>query len=100
MEKILSYLAKVEELLPGTDGKVYSAVVKVSSSDRRPLYLLRKVVQHLIPVEVNAAEEEHEGESTQHPTLHSSSPVVPDQNQRPRRNAAVIGEIVQMEIDY
>lgn len=35
--------AKVEELLPGEDGKVLSAVVKVASRDKRPAYHLRVI---------------------------------------------------------
>ena len=46
-------LAKVEELLHGRDGQIRSARVKVaSSSDRKP-QVIRRVIQHLIPVEVS-----------------------------------------------
>ena len=44
-------LAKVEELLPGRDGQIQSARVKVASSDGRKPQVLRRVLQHLIPVE-------------------------------------------------
>ena len=46
-------LAKVEKLISGTDGRVRAAVVKTTSRDKRPVYL-RRVVQHLIPIEVKA----------------------------------------------
>jgi len=46
-------LAKVEELLPGRDGQIRSARVKVASSDGRKPQVLRRVIQHLIPVEVS-----------------------------------------------
>ena len=44
-------LGKVEELVPGRDGRVRAAVVKVASNGRKP-QLLRRVIQHLIPIEV------------------------------------------------
>ena len=37
---------------PDSNGKIRSAKVKVWSSDIRPIYL-RRIVQHLIPIEVN-----------------------------------------------
>lgn len=58
-------LAKVEELSPGNDGRVRAAVVKTTSKDKRPVYL-RRVVQHLIPIEVKAIDE----------VTHSTQPVV------------------------
>ena len=79
-------LAKVEELIPGADGNVRAAIVKVASSDRRPVYL-RRVVQHLIPIEVKAVNAVTQ--STQPAVLQA----VRDNIARPRRNAAVVGEI-------
>ena len=49
-------LGKIEELLPGRDGKVRAAVVKTTSKSMRP-QRLRRVIEHLIPVEVNAVTE-------------------------------------------
>ena len=46
-------LARVEELLPGRDGQIRSARVKVASSDGRKPQVLRRVIQHLIPVKVS-----------------------------------------------
>ena len=88
-------LANVVELLPGSDGKVRAAIVKVANSDTRPLYL-RRVVQHLIPIEVKANNDQ---ETQQHPVANPSSPVVADSELRPRRNAAIIGEIARRERD-
>ncbi len=86
-------LAKVEELLLGTGGKVRSAIVKVSNNDSQPIH---RVVQHLIPIEVKANEEEDgRRQSTDDPvTL-----IVADNEQRPRHNAAVIGEMVRRAND-
>ena len=44
-------LGKVEELIPGRDGNVRAAVVKAVSDMGRPSQL-RRVVQHLVPIEV------------------------------------------------
>ena len=42
----------VEELLPGKDGQVRAALVRVSSSGSHPA-ILRRSVSHLIPLEVS-----------------------------------------------
>ena len=68
-------LAKVQELIPGADGKIRSATVKVSSSDKRPI-CLRRVVQHLIPIEVNEKEEKR---------VNDQVPVVDPVSDRPRK---------------
>ena len=43
-------LAKVEELLHGIDGQIRSAKIKVASNDNRKPQVLRRAIQHLIPV--------------------------------------------------
>ena len=59
---------------------------QVSSNANRPVYL-RRVIQHLIPNEVKACSEEL---ITEHEV---SRPALREHgNQRPRRNAAVVGE--------
>ena len=83
-------LAKVEELISGSDGKVQTAVVKTSSRDRRPVYLQR-VVQHLIPIEVKAVNEV--AHSTQPAVVQPVNPSVQGNTGRPRRTTAVVGEI-------
>ena len=47
-------IARVEELIPGADGKVRAAIVKVGNSDKRPTYF-RRAMQHLIPIEVKSS---------------------------------------------
>lgn len=83
-------LAKVEKLMPGIDGRVRVAVVKTTSRDKRPVYL-RRVVQHLIPIEVKAINEVTH--STQPVVIQPADQVVRDNIVRPRRTAAVVGEI-------
>ena len=84
-------LAKVEELLCGADGKTRAADVKVASSTNRPVYL-RRVVQHLIPMEVKCLKEIAGREDSLPGTRVNDS-------QRPRRNAAVVGEINRREMN-
>ena len=81
-------LAKVEELLPGRDGLVGAAIVKVTNSDKRP-HLMRRSVKHLYPIEVNAKDDEPIGKIVDTPSLGSTTP-----NSRPRRNAAVVADIL------
>ena len=59
--------------------------MKVASSTNRPVYL-RRVVQHLIPIEVKCLKE-NAGREDSLPGKRVND------NQRPRRNAAVVGEI-------
>ena len=83
-------LAKVEELIRGTDGRVRAAVVKTTSRDKRPVYL-RRVEQHLIPIEVKAINEVTH--STQPIVVQPADQVVRNNIARPRRTAAVVEEI-------
>ena len=77
-------LGKVEELIPGRDGNVRAAIVKVISNSGRPSHL-RRVLQHLVPIEVKV-----QPEST---VANEVRPA--DQNTRPRRAAAAAGEALR-----
>ena len=82
-------IARVEELIPGADGKVRAAIVKVGNSDKRPT-CLRRVIQHLIPIEVKSSTNNED-----------TRPIADVSNQtvRPRRTAAVIGEISRRQMN-
>ncbi|PFX11629.1 hypothetical protein AWC38_SpisGene24559 [Stylophora pistillata] len=82
-------IAIVEELIPGADGKVRAAIVKVGNSDKRPTYL-RRVIQHLIPIEVKSSINNDDTQSIAD---------VSNQAVRPRRTAAVIGEISRQQMN-
>ena len=82
-------IARVEELIPGADGKVRAAIVKVGTSDKGSTYL-RRVIQHLIPIEVKSSSNNED----MRPIVDLS-----DQAGRPRRTAAVIGEISRREMN-
>ena len=82
-------LAKVEELLPGRDGLVRAAIVKVANSDQRPR-LMRLSVRHLFPIEVNSKSDEDASEETT-----STPPVECTPNTKPRRHAAIMADILR-----
>lgn len=81
-------LGKVEELIPGRDGNVRAAVVKSVSDSGRPSRL-RRVVQHLVPIEVKVQPEATVTNEVQ----------AANQNGRPRRTAAVTGESRRRELN-
>ena len=62
-------LGKVEQLIPGKDGNVRAAVVKVANGNGKT-QLLKRVIQHLIPIEVRA---EPNDRQVPQPQSHSSS---------------------------
>jgi hypothetical protein len=83
-------LAKIEELLPGRDGTIRSAVVKVATDTRKPV-LLKRVTQQLIPIEVRSDEATimDEGEEEKNETTTGNEEKL---NHRPRRTTAIAGE--------
>ena len=88
-------LAKVEELVPGKDGNIRAAIIKVSNADRNPR-LLKRSVKHLFPLEVNANDDLHRIEEPEaEPTSVSPVSDTPNisANTRPRRNAAIMAEL-------
>ena len=87
-------LAKVEELLPGRDGTVRSAIVKVANTDKNPCFM-RRSVKHLFPIEVNAKLDEDEVNREVTNTLHAPQVNCADQNTRPHRNAAIVADILR-----
>ena len=92
-------MGKVEELLPGDDGKVRAAVVRVPRRNGTT-QLLKRVIQHLIPLEVRVESTDNQvpGQScAQVPGLQQVIPSIPN-TQRPRREAAIRGENLRREL--
>ena len=86
-------LAMVENLLRGEDNMVRAAVVKVVGGKGDQLQRLRRPIQHLIPIEVRA-EERQDSNVRDDDRNESNEEAVPEASQkRPRREAAVIGEL-------
>ena len=51
-QKIIWKLAKVEELLIGKNGKIYAAVIRLSTS-KGPSQWIRRSLKHLFPIELS-----------------------------------------------
>ena len=99
-------LAVVKQLLEGNDGHVRAAVIKVgeSSDSNRKGVTLRRSIRHLYPIEVKADDTESESDemlekpvSPEDVTSRShdnSEPNTPKEYGRPRRQAAIRGELI------
>lgn len=83
-------LGKVEELLPGNDGKVSAAFDKVPRNNGTTQFL-KRVVRHLIPIEVQEESTNDQVPCQSSTTLQVPQPVVDNRpaTQRPRWNAVV-----------
>lgn len=79
-------LGIIEELIPGKDGKVRAAIVKVANADKRPSRL-RRVIQHLYPIEVKRDDQKQ----CEEVSLSDNAKV--EKSGRPRRQAAQRGEL-------
>ena len=85
-------LARVKELIESKGGVIRAAKICVLNSGKGRVTELRRPIQHLVPLELTlstdtvvavpqASEDEHDEES--------------ETRQRPRRPAAVIGELIR-----
>ena len=92
-------LEKVEELLPGNDGGIRAAIVKLPRINGKSL-LLKRVVQHLIPIEVQAESTDKQVQRHSSIPLQGSQPVINSNlpTGLPHRNTAVRGEILRREL--
>ena len=93
-------LARVEELVEGRDGKVRSAVVKTISDQGKPS-TLRRVLQHLVPLEIHASIETQESMNQVQPVKEPEVRQTEQSNNngRARRQAAVAGELRRRHVD-
>ena len=96
-------LAKIEELLPSSDGVVRSARVRANGEGGKPI-TLRRPIQHLIPLEVRATtKEENVGDRSREKDVRDISctdqpnaeKLRNNQLQRTRRKAAITGEMAR-----
>ena len=86
-------LASVKELIVSKDGVIRAAKVCVVNSMKGRLTELRRPIQHLVPLELTMRPETS---TVPQPTSESISTVEEDTTRkRPRRMAAVIGELLQ-----
>ena len=93
-------LAVVNELIQGSDDKVRAAVIRVGS-DKGPAKLLKRSIQHLIPIEVTRDDTAKETEVAptdnlvETPSRSDSSEMTPEVTTRSRRRAAIYGEALR-----
>ena len=94
-------LAKIEELIPSRDNEIRAAKVRVVNSDERRPVMLRRPLQHLIPLEIPPPpKEDDQVSAVKEPTVGGQPhPLVSTtrKDERPRRNAAVIGEMMRRD---
>ena len=89
-------LGKVEELISGDDGVVRAAKVRVGNENGRS-DVLRRTIQHLVPLEVNRNSnlEEVKSREIENSTAPAKSS---ERNKRPRRAAAIASELLREEL--
>ena len=94
-------LAKIEELIPSRDNEIRVAKVRVVNSDKGRSVMLRRPLQHLIPLEIPPPpKEDDQVSAVKEPTVPGQPhPLVSTtrKDERPRRNAAVIGEMLRKD---
>lgn len=93
-------LAKVEEVLRSSDGIVRSAKIRVLNSDKRKPIILRRPIQHLIPLEVCANLRQQKKQDGECETTTEEEPAREEtdnarEKRNPRRAAAVQGELIR-----
>ena len=90
-------LAKIEQLLPGADGVVRAVVVKVlgGKNNEKVLQLVRRSIQHLVPLQVKKQTTEEERALSKSEEKEPSTTL--SSNDWPRRNAAVVGELRRLQ---
>ena len=88
-------LAIIESLLVGQDGIARAAIVRVANSEGNPRRL-RRSIKHLFPLEVNFQNTELESSSSKEPDTSNLDVAQSSvRNTRPRRMAAVNGEMLR-----
>ena len=78
-------LGKIESLLPGTDGNVRGAFVRVHSSGQHSI-LLKRPIQRLYPLEVRASEEM----SSSNPSVDADMPTTPPLEETSETNSVAL----------
>ena len=87
-------LGRIEQLIAGGDGMNRAAMVKVSNEDGKS-GMLRRSIEHLVPLEVNANISEIKPDEDRNLSLVRDSDETPN---RPRRAAAIASEDLRREL--
>ena len=98
-KRIFWKLGRVKELLAGKDGRVRAAKVRVGERGERKPIIIRRVIQHLVPLEVHSSDvlENSTDEVTNAPMENVQDGESPGKIIRPRRKAAVMGENIRRQ---
>ena len=96
-------LAEIETFIVSKDGKVRAANIRVPNNHKRQTVILRRSLQHLIPLEVrrdtpnqvsSGKESDNNAEDISKNITESRDIIRDQQVGRPMRNTAVIGEML------
>ncbi|CAB4016102.1 Hypothetical predicted protein [Paramuricea clavata] len=90
-------LAKVEQLLRGEDGVPRAAVVRVLRENSNNSQLLRRSIQHLIPIEVRHESETDGLKNADQESEETANAQVLRPTERPQRNAAITGQLKRLK---
>jgi hypothetical protein len=82
-------LAKIESLITSNDNVVRSARVKVLDKENMKIIILRRPIQHLIPLEIQSESDKPEKVEEQPKDVQLST----ENATQPKRNAAILGEL-------
>ena len=103
-KRIFWKIAKVEELIRSEDDGVRAAKIRVLNSDNRRSIIMRRPIQHLIPLEIraatgkdnNASEEPPKAEEPiEEPEKNAAKASIVEKKNRPKRKAAAQGELIR-----
>ena len=90
-------LAKVEQLLRGEDRVPRAAVVRVLRENSNNSQLLRRSIQHLIPIEVRHESETDGLKNADQESDETANAQVLRPTERPQRNAAITGQLRRLK---
>ena len=89
-------MAVVQELIMGKDGHAKNAKVKVLNNSGKPVILTRSV-SHLVPLEVHSTLNNTSCKNKQSDVSDVEKREADNSGGRPRRTAAIIGELLRRE---
>ena len=87
-------LAKIQDLIQSADGMTRAAKIRLVHGDKGKVTELRRPIQHLIPLELRM-EPESSSQITEQVSIVPQTNIQTNNKGRPKRTAAVIGELVR-----
>ena len=86
-------LAKIQNLIQSDDGRIRAAKIRLVHGDKGKITELRRPIQHLIPLELHMEPKSDRPQIEEISTAQQKD--IQTNTRRPRRTAAVIGELVR-----